>query len=434
MKIKSLLHAALVAVAAGQSARADVTINVTGATAFRKAAIDAIQAIYAAGGSYNYTTSANGSGSNVINAASATTFSGTFSTIPGVTTIRTSWNGSVEGIRALIYPGATYSAKYIPSAGSGTNFSTSATTQYAADFAFSDVLQGSTPELSPTLDTVPVGIVVFGLIANQNSALTNISTTQLKDLFKNGYTKKSVITGNSLDTTRVYLVGRNDGSGTRTTYLAATGYGVTNTVKQYAAVTSTSAAGGSISQIQLVPGAGNGFISVNGGATDATFQSTIWGNSATDGNGGYQSGGTLVTAMTNSTPSCQVLNADGTSKFSAASLDLVTWVGAGDIGSNLSKVKVLSYNGVSITVQSSGPVIDATSKAKIVSGQYDAWGTENLLYKTTAAPTGDYLTFKTQIVNKLTDTTIVDASGITLGEMKVSRVPTDGGVIQPKLR
>ena len=432
MKIKSLLLAALVAVAAGQSARADVTINVTGATAFRKAAMDAIIAIYTAGGSYNYTTS--GANANAVNSAGATTFSGTFSTIPGVTTIRTSWNGSVEGIRALIYPGATYSAKYIPSAGSGANFSGSATTQYDADFAFSDVLQGSTPELTPSLYTNPVGIVVFGLIANQNSTLTNISTTQLKDLYKNGYTKKSVISGNSLDTTRVYMVGRNDGSGTRTTYMAQTGFGVTNPVKQYAAVTSTSAAGGSISQIQLVPGNGTGFISVNGGATDASFQSTIWGNSATDGNGGYQSGGTLVTAMTNSTPSCQVLNADGTSKFSAAALDLVSWVGVGDIGSNLSKVKVLSYNGVSITVQSSGPVIDATSKAKIVSGLYDAWGTENLLYKTNAAPAGDFATFDTQIRAKLTDTTIVDASGITTGEMKVSRTPTDGGVIAPKLR
>ena len=138
--------------------------------------------------------------------------------------------------------------------------------------------------------------------------------------------------------------------------------------------------------------------------------------------------------MTNSTPSCQVLNADGTSKFSAAALDLVSWVGVGDIGSNLSKVKVLSYNGVSITVQSSGPVIDATSKAKIVSGLYDAWGTENLLYKTNAAPAGDFATFDTQIRAKLTDTTIVDASGITTGEMKVSRTPTDGGVIAPKLR
>ncbi|MCX6971645.1 MAG: hypothetical protein NTV93_16015 [Verrucomicrobia bacterium] len=447
MKIRTLTLAVLVAAASAQSGHADQEILITGATAFRKASIDAIVALFdsvqvnALANSYNYATSANGVGTNVVNAAGASTFKGTFPGITGVTTIRCSWNGSVEGIRALVSPGATYNAKYIQDAGivgAGANYSKSATTQQAADFAFSDVLQSSTPELTPTLNGGSVGVVIFSLLANKGSTLSSITTNQFKDLFGNGYTKKSLLTGNSTDTTRVYAIGRNDGSGTRTTYLSSTGLGVTSKVKQYAATTT---ANGTFSAIQLIPDSGTGVNSdgnvIVNGTPVTDFKSTIWGNDFV-GNGGYQSGGTLggVMQMTSSgNVTVKDEYGDAVPALSGGSVDLVTFMAAGDIAANVANVKVLAFNGVTVTPQSSGAVVSSTDKAKVTSGAYEAWGTENLYYRgTIGTVTGGYKTFYDALKLKLADSTIVDASGVTLGEMNVARTPTDGGIIGPKTR
>lgn len=444
MKIKSLTLASALVALATPFAHADAVINITGATAFRKAVIDGLVSLYdsagAVGTSYNYATSANGVGSNVVNAANAVTFRGTFPGITGVTTIRCSWNGSVEGIRALTTPGSTYNAKYIDetvgsnfSSVTGMNFSKSTGPQYAADFAFSDVLQTSTPELSPTLNPTTsasaVGIVVFSLITNKGTTgISNISTAQFRALFGQGYVRKYLLTGVTTDTSRVFAVGRNDGSGTRTTYLAETGFGVTKLVKQYAVKSSTSAA---ISQIQLVPADGGSLE----GATVATpvYASTIWGNTA-DGNGGYASGGTLVTAFTKTTSNTSVLDEFGDQAFSAAPISLVTWVASGDVASNIANVVPISYNGVLVTPNSSGPLFSATDKAKVTTGVYTAWGTERLYYRgtigTLPATGNDYKTFYDALKTKLDDTTIVDASGVRVSEMLVNR-SDDGGVATP---
>jgi len=424
MKIKTLVLTALVAAAGSQFASADQEINITGATAFRRAVMDAIAATYAAG--YNVASS---NASNVdINAAGKVTFEGTYGTLPNKTTIRCSWNGSVEGVRALLHPGATYNASYIPSAGgSGVpQYSQAASTKYAADFAFSDVTRASTPEtgtLNPT--DAGIGIVVFSLIANNSSTLTNITTNQFKDLFSQGYTRKFLLTGNNADTGRVFAVGRNDGSGTRTTYAASTGLGVTSLLKQYQALASS---GSTITQLQIVPEDGG---SING-VLSPTSVSTIWLNTAV-GNGGYNSGGDLIKDMVKTTASTTVLDEFGDNTGLGGAIDLVTFISSADIlGKN---VVVLNYNGVKVTPLAGSTLFSVEDQAKITQGLYEAWGTEQLYYRgTIGSDAGIYKTFYDGLVTNLKSPTYANLCGVSIDAMSVNRTPTDGGVIAPKTR
>src|SRR5687767_14695227 len=98
MRLQNILTGAI-ALAFVTTALADVTVEITGATAFRAAALDTIKAQYVATGqpfkfAYDTTGAFNGSNRSV--------WIGTFPNVAGTTTIRTSFNGSVEGIRALV--------------------------------------------------------------------------------------------------------------------------------------------------------------------------------------------------------------------------------------------------------------------------------------------------------------------------------------------
>jgi hypothetical protein len=103
MKLKSLLIGAS-ALGFAASAQAQTVINITGATAFRSAAHSAIMASFnqsgALGTTWNY---AHNHASNGASAGRAI-YKGTFPGISGTTVIRTSWTGSVEGVRALTKP------------------------------------------------------------------------------------------------------------------------------------------------------------------------------------------------------------------------------------------------------------------------------------------------------------------------------------------
>src|SRR3954451_657354 len=93
MRLKALLLAPLAAVGLAHPAIADVTINVTGATAFRGAAVTAIRNSYTSV-QYAFTGSFSGGTQHL--------FVGTFPGIPGTTTVRTFWSGSTEGARDVI--------------------------------------------------------------------------------------------------------------------------------------------------------------------------------------------------------------------------------------------------------------------------------------------------------------------------------------------
>src|ERR1700722_7326220 len=124
-------------------APAQVSIHITGATAFRSQTYTIIRSIYDSGFAQN-PTNGNPANSNLI------TWSGTINSLfPGQSvTISANYNGAVAGIQNLTQ-GTT--AAFLASTNAG-NFTLTTNT---ADIAFSSVFQASTAFTTPTLnDTI----------------------------------------------------------------------------------------------------------------------------------------------------------------------------------------------------------------------------------------------------------------------------------------
>lgn len=479
MKFKSLLTGAA-ALGIVSVAQAQTQIDITGATAFRGAAHSAIKAAFDAGnGGVSYRFAADGANLNGSNAA---IFEGNFPGITGTTTIRTSFTGSVEGILSLTKPsvpanqvvylntgafGATAASAtptLIPNATSKDNAS------QTSKFAFSDVLQASTPSKTPKLFGAQVGVIVFTPLINKgaDAAITNITTQQFRQLALAGRLPTRFFTGldraGSATDTFVYLTGRNDLSGTRTAFLAEIGHGISAPVKQYVVRASDST---TITSISLAPT----FATVNATANAASFaaagiqaSSVFTGAGTKDGNGGYNSGSFIRGFMNKTSSATSVVNSSTLAQVSAAApINLVSWIGSGDAvtasafsSGNATGAKALAYNGEKLDLTWSTTTNGTTSwstglspadRAKIRNGKYTAWSFQNLYYKgQTATPTGNDLVFFNEIRNRLTPT-VVGSSGLAMSEMKIpvdptasplapsstdaSKRTTDGGIVAP---
>jgi len=459
--MKKLLLLAVAGTALAGSVQAQTVINITGATAFRTAAVTAINAAFNSGGSFSYgfantdvaaATTSLTNGTNQI-------WRGTFGTISGTTIIRTSWNGSIEGVRALVAPGGLNNADYLLTsvasvaltAGGGTpatrNFGVDRETA-VADLAFSDATINSSP-LTGTVFGGPVGTVVFSMIANRTwknddatatAGLNSISAQQFKTLAAAGSLPLGFFKGNSTETTRVYLTGRNDGSGTRTIYLAETGYGIARAVQQYVVHDRSSPTN---APIILKTAKGGGF-NFQGVATP-DYKSTVWSND-TDGNGGYVSGGDLRTDLTKTTTSTAVwefADQDFSDDFdasedaqvtAAAKLYLLTWITASDARSargtglaSAATAKVLGYNGVildGLAGDNPPSQISVADRAKVANGAYTAWSYQQLYHLNSANQVIVFNSLKAS----LNTVAAVGTAGVPLGEMNVNR-SSDGGNI-----
>jgi len=458
MKLKSITG--LLALSLITPAFADVTVDITGATAFRAAALDTIKARYvASGAAFQF---AHDQASGAFNGATRAIFKGTFQGVSGVTTIRTSFSGSVEGIKALVDSPAsdpTYytdiPGNFITAAAIGGGETHTSTVGFAkttatsqSEIAFSDVSKASTPYASASLlpASATCGVVVFTMLTNEGSPITNVTAQQFRALAAAGFQPLSMFTGNASDSTNVFLTGRNDGSGTRTTYLAETGVGITTAIKQYVVVSSTSTA---IAAIQEVPAGGtndsNGSLAgiqlpagsdilayetANNTITqDATYASTIWGKDF-NGNGGYSSGSTLRTDMGKTGASgVTVFDASGADAFgSTQRVDLVTFLSLNDAKTaRTNGAVVCGYNGVKLDGFSSNGTVSAADKAKVTGGLYTAWGYQQMYRRgdiTTGAAKDVYDGIKNNIGSNLS------TAGIATGDMTVSR-PNDGGTVAP---
>ena len=99
MKNKYILGGFAALTALASSASADQTIDITGATAFRTAAVDSIIASFGAGlDDFAHTGAAGLTG---IRGARQSIFKGDFPGLPDKTIIRCTWTGSVEGIQTV---------------------------------------------------------------------------------------------------------------------------------------------------------------------------------------------------------------------------------------------------------------------------------------------------------------------------------------------
>lgn len=425
---------------------ADITIDITGATAFRAATLSAIKAKYDASGvNYQY---AHDQAAGGYTGSTRSIWKGTFQGVSGTTTIRCSFNGSVEGIRALVDSPAsdpTYyissSANLVTAAAAGGGETHTATPGFLktteasqSEFAFSDVSKASTPySLSPLQPSSPqCGVVVFTMIGNEGTAakgITNVTAQQFRALMSKGSQKRSIFTGNPAHTDLVFATGRNDGSGTRTTYLAETGYGVTKTVKQYVTLASS---GTAINTIQLVPAGGVNDPVISGQSVDNA--STVW-NQDIDGNGGYSSGSALRTDMGKTSTSVTVLDEYGDTAFSGINCLLITWLSLPDAASaRNSSATVLGYNGQKLTdfaAATSGTAFTAADRALVQQGVYTAWGYQQM-YRRNDITSGDAVLVYDGIKNAL-PAQLDDVSknlGISSTSMAVTR-PGDGGTVAP---
>jgi hypothetical protein len=265
-----------------------------------------------------------------------------------------------------------------------------------ADVCFCDHFQSSTPYPSPGLTLTTVGVVQFKWLVNNpgtgNPApFTNITPGLAQALYKSGSLPLSLFTGNQADEGKlVWAIGRDADSGTRLTQAQEAGIGYNSQVVQF---TPTIASGAVTSHV----------LAVNSAAVPAQ----VAANHPNPGDGGYNSGGTLATVMTATTPNA--LSVDGINSTPTATGYYVGYASVGDAATALAGgAKELTWNGV------------AYSQTAVQEGQYTFWGYEHIGYLPTIDAT------KKSVADKLaTQLITVDAPAPLLSAMHCLR-STDG--------
>ncbi len=410
---------------------ADVEIRIVGASAFRQATLDTIKSLFdsevapnpnpALAKGYSY---AHDKAPGDYKSSKRSVWRGNFPGVDGITTIRCTFTGSVEGIRAIAVTDGTYDETFLANstlAVSGENANaTTQTGKLPAKFAFSDVYQTSTPIVSPVLNPADarVGVVTFTPLANESApaGLNNLTSQQARALFTAGLQPLSIFTGVSGEVDEdnynyVVAIGRSDSSGTRTTFLAEIGYGITNLVQQYIATENSGT--DQVTDVRLT-------------WANGPYSSTVWGYDL-EGNGGYESGGDLRAAFGRKTDSVTLTSADGTQTFPIGKAYLVTFLSTGDARSAMSGgAKQLAFNGVKI--DASNLPLSAADQAKVVNGSYTAWGYEHLYYNgSLSTDEGSvYQAIKDSIPSYIS----TSGNGIPFDSMAVSRAD-DGGTVAP---
>lgn len=419
MNFKTAILLGAFALAGLGAVQAQTEIRITGATAFRAAAMNTLLARYQAGGSFRYAF--NGS---TFTSATYAVFEGSYPGISGNTTVRVSWNGSVEGLNALVNS-PTADPLYLPSSvltgtasatpAPTTGVSLAGLTAQQSHLAFSDVNKASSPYSAAPLEpsTPNVGVVVFSMVANDGAPanLTNVTNKQFEALFKNGFEELSLFTGNATDDGKlVFAAGRNDGSGTRTTYMAETGVGITTLINQYV--------GGNITGDQI------GWIKLTGPTNQP---STVWGQNV-EGNGGYSSGGSLNTLFQAKSSAVDVFlsstanTTTDTPDLENEPITLITFLTISDsVGAIAAGAKALSYNGVGLTPANP---LSVTDQAKVQYGAYTAWGYQTLYRR--SGLTAQQLALDSDLRTNIPAN--IGAAGIPISSMQSSRA-VDGGVV-----
>jgi hypothetical protein len=406
-------------------------VNITGATAFRTQAHNAIVA-----GFSNLTV---GVVSGSASSAQQAIYSGNFTGVTGKTIIRTSWTGSVEGIRALAAPtdAALADTKYLSISatfngtagaptvlGNGTLEALNGTTA-KADFAFSDCSVASTPyaKSAAKFGGGPVGVILFAPVANEesNANITNVTTQQLRELFRTGELPLSRFTGVTTDnSTKVLNVHRYDGSGTRVIALVESGYGAASKAIGYA-FPGYSLANTPEKVLASSNAADYATYGVSSGVNRVSLSSDF--NKSLDlGNGGYVSGGAIADLLAQS-----------------GSRNVISVLGSADAKRGRDAgARVLSYNGEILSGLAAGAVTDA-DKDKVRTAKYTLWSYENI-FSSPLVPVGNKGIIFNYLKNQSNYTdTALGTGGVSVASMAVNRTAPvgkgttpDGGLIGPR--
>ncbi len=415
MKITKTLASGLLSLALAPLANADVTINITGSTAFRAVTHQAIlNALTGETAIWEGTGSALGSSNKAC-------FKGSLSSVTGVTTVNCNWNGSVEGM-TIVGAGAATSGWIDPNAVGNVFSSATASpwgtvvavgaavkTSVVPTVACSDVYQASTTVVA-ALDDILGGVIPFKYIASESApaTFTNMTDQLHEALWAIGVQKLSLFTGDAADTRDVYAVGRDAGSGTRVTRLAETRYGISKPVQQFRVTNSCGVA----TVFRRWPSTLN----------EATPPSGMFNDPTLSGNGGYTSGGTIATILGSTSTSVELRNAANGLLASGQSVVAVGHLGLNDASVAVTAgAKELTYNG------------SLYSKDNVRNGRYTAWGYLHVLNQT-GGLSADQESARDDIVaafgSSLNPFGASVEAGIDIDTMAVSR-SEDGGLVGP---
>lgn len=405
--MNKFLSIALLAGVVTTAAYADVTIRITGSTAFRGLVFNALNTVNTDGtkpgffdaGFAAFPTSVTGS-------ANQFTFKGKKSALFGTqdVIVECAFSGSVEGLVNVLQ---TTSSSPVPQPAFllPTATSTPDTTTTQADFAFSDVAQDTTLFPAKTFGTAleftgstngfegsGVGIVTFAWVKNtQAPTLSNVTAPELRVLLNNGSLPLGYFTGDTNATAPVYVTGRYEFSGTRLVAQADAGFGA-NT---------------SSTLIWNDGGSANTFDQAtpvyNGTGYAGTSYSTV----------GYIGGGDVRKAIADSA-------------FPDA---LIGYLGLGDVNGTVTK---LNYNGV------------AFSRTAVSTGTYSMWSSERIYGNKQGVSANAKLFMNggnansligkyyigNGFIGALNSQLLKDVNYLSISEMKAVR-GTDGGTVSP---
>ena len=411
------------------SANTIQVVHIAGAPAYRQdsiAVINAIVGTFAGAGETDSTSSGAG------NASAEQWY------IPNYTSgvdlvVSASFTGSTAGVESVASGATALEQKFIPDATStqagiaspvnGSSITISET--HVPDFSLSDTFQATTPfngsvtlrqgatgtshnpytfsSLSATQLAIEpyVWVGTPGLAAR---GVTNITTAQAQLLYKNGKLPLAFFTGKSSDETSfVYALSRDPGSGSRLIAVSETGVGVTTSIKTYEPTVTGATAD---SSGNFVKGTISGTVPLYPAGLIASTQ--IYDPNA--GDTGYPSFGTAtqlgelaaitsIPTVNSTTPS--------TAEYFIGYFNPTDSAEAEAAGS-----EQLTYNGT------------AYSALNLDEGLYSFWSYEQLLAQSTLA--GNQLSFANAIIAAWPNATLV--SGVQLTGVNVSR-SVDGGPI-----
>ena len=395
MKFKHTLLFGAFALTLTSANAATKTFIITGSSAFRAAANAAILQMLGGQGTATYSYAVS-SASYGLDDSTRATFEGTNAAFPGDTIIvKTSWSGSGAGVDAVAkgtlvqtivdsYSRTTAGNQLVISG--TTNLETNA----AASIAFSDVDKSITTAASANVSGSQVGVVPFIFAAGEGApaGLTNMTDQMHENLWKNGFARGYMLTGNSSDTGFAYATGRSSSSGTRLSILAETRYGPFTAVKQYSPGTLTGT-------------------SPNGSYSAAPSLTS-------GGNGGQSDNLAVRTQLTNAPKS-------GTYFVSYLGIaDAVQATGYNPVTGNSSGgegAKALTYNGVRY------------SEDNVKNGSYSLWAYQNMYLK--SSPTADQTLFESTLRGLIPDQAVATGAGLKVADLKVKRttVTSDGSLI-----
>jgi len=390
MKLKStLLFAACVLTIGSATAQTTRVFDITGATAFRASANNAIISILGGAGTTEYAFI----GTSGVAGTNRAIFKGTMAAFPGDTIIvRAHWSGSTQGIKDVADQAAIqFLATDNTLSTAGVNLGQGAApapiyTTAVAQWSFSDVDKLLSERPNHPFNGGPVGVVPFMFLAGEGApaALNNMTDQLHAALWSTGQLPIATFTGDTADATTVLATGRNNGSGTRATILAETQYGAFSSVIQYNATTA-------------------------GTRTDAYPTGKLvalseFGNSGNSSNSGVRE---LLTRRADDL------------KFNGDAIDaiFVSYLTISDANSAITEgAQAMTYNGVPF------------SAANVKSGRYSLWGYQQF-YRDSDA-TAAQVTFD-DAFRAAIPATLNGIDAIPLTDMPVTRSGGDGGPIVP---